>query len=318
MRAPDFWQRDGWQAHLLAPLGAAYALGGAMRQRHATPWRAPVPVVCVGNLTLGGTGKTPLVAALARLLQSQGRRPAILSRGYGGKLAGPVLVDRVLHRAREVGDEPLLLANAAPVYVARDRKAGAELALAAGADILVMDDGFQNPAIEKTFSFVVVDGAAGFGNRRVFPAGPLREPVAAGFARANALVTVGADMQAAAFGFAGPVLRADLMPLADNWAGVPVVAFAGIGRPEKFFNTVLQLGAAVRGTYAFDDHHAYSRRQIERLLAIAAANNALLVTTEKDAVRLPVDLVSSVRTIPVELRFADPALLAATLARGLA
>jgi len=318
MRAPDFWQRDGWPARMLAPLAAAWTLGGAARRRRAVPWRAPVPVVCVGNLTLGGTGKTPTVLALAHLLRAQGRRPAILSRGYGGRLAGPVRVDPSSHRAADVGDEPLLLAAAAPVYVARDRKAGAQAALAAGADILLMDDGFQNPSLEKTLSLVVVDGAAGFGNRRVFPAGPLREPVAAGFARAHALVMVGADARAAAFGFAGPVLRADLVPAPGAWAGVPVVAFAGIGRPEKFFDTVAQTGALVRATYPFADHHAYSRRQIERLLAIAAERGALPVTTEKDWVRLPPDLAARIRTVPVELRFADPGALAALLARGLA
>lgn len=316
MRAPSFWQRDGWPARMLAPFAAAYALGGAVRQRRATPWHAPVPVVCVGNLTLGGTGKTPTVLALARLLQGQGRRPAILSRGYGGRLAGPVRVDPSSHRAADVGDEPLLLAAAAPVYVASDRKAGAQAALAEGADILLMDDGFQNPSLEKTLSLVVVDGAAGFGNRRVFPAGPLREPVAAGFARADALVMVGADMQAASFGFSGPVLRADLVPVPGHWAGVPVVAFAGIGRPEKFFDTLARTGARVLATYPFADHHAYSRRAVERLLAIAAERGAQLVTTEKDAVRVPGDLAARIRTLPVELRFADPGALAAVLARG--
>jgi tetraacyldisaccharide 4'-kinase len=319
MRAPEFWTKQGGLARALAPLGAAYALGGDLRRRFAEPWRAPVPVVCVGNLTVGGTGKTPTVAALARTLTSQGRRVAILSRGYGGRLRGPSRVDPARHGARDVGDEPLLLARVAPVYVARDRKAGAEAAIADGADLLLMDDGFQNPQIEKTLSLVVVDGAAGFGNRSVFPAGPLREPVATGFARAHALVMIGADANAAAFGFGGPVLRADLVPTDKAaWAGVPVVAFAGIGRPQKFFDTLASLGAALRGTYPFADHHAYKRRQIERLLIIAKEQHAVLVTTEKDFVRVPADLAAQIRTVPVELRFADPPALLRLLAQGLA
>ena len=319
MRAPEFWTKQGGFARALAPLGAAYALGGDLRRRFAEPWRSPVPVVCVGNLTVGGTGKTPTVAALAQTLTSQGRRVAILSRGYGGRMRGPLRVDPAQHTARDVGDEPLLLARAAPVYVARDRKAGAEAAMAEGADLLLMDDGFQNPQIEKTLSLVVVDGATGFGNRNVFPAGPLREPVATGFARAHALVMIGADANAAAFGFGGPVLRADLVPTDKAaWAGVPVVAFAGIGRPQKFFDTLAGLGAATRGTYPFADHHAYKRRQIERLLTIAKEQHAILVTTEKDFVRLPADLAAQIRTVPVELRFADPPALLRVLAQGLA
>ncbi len=319
MRAPEFWTKQGGLARVLAPLGAAYALGGDLRRRFAEPWRAPVPVVCVGNLTVGGTGKTPTVAAIAQTLNSQGRRVAVLSRGYGGRMRGPLRVDPAQHKARDVGDEPLLLARVAPVYVARDRKAGAEAAIADGADLLLMDDGFQNPQIEKTLSLVVVDGAAGFGNRSVFPAGPLREPVATGFARAHALVMIGADANAAAFGFGGPVLRADLVPTnGAAWAGVPVVAFAGIGRPRKFFDTLASLGAALRGTYPFADHHAYKRRQIERLLIIAKERNAVLVTTEKDFVRVPADLAAQIRTVPVELRFADPPALLRVLAQGLA
>jgi len=319
MRAPEFWTKQGGLALALAPLGAAYALGGELRRRFAEPWRAPVPVVCVGNLTVGGTGKTPTVAALAQILQSQGRRVAVLSRGYGGRLRGPLRVDPLLHAARDVGDEPLLLARVAPVYIARDRKAGAEAAIADGADLLLMDDGFQNPQIEKTLSLVVVDGAAGFGNRAVFPAGPLREPAATGFKRAHAAVMIGADAHAAAFGFAGPVLRADLVPtIGTAWAGVPVVAFAGIGRPQKFFDTLASLGVALRGTYPFADHHAYSRREVERLLGLAQAQHAVLVTTEKDFVRLPADLAAQIRTVPVALRFADPAALAGLLAKALA
>jgi tetraacyldisaccharide 4'-kinase len=319
VRAPEFWNKPGGLARAVAPLGAVYALGGDLRRRFAAPWRAPVPVVCAGNLTVGGAGKTPTVATLAQILGSQGRRVAVLSRGYGGRMRGPLRVDPARHAARDVGDEPLLLARVAPVYVARDRKAGAEAAVADGADLLLMDDGFQNPQIEKTLSLVVVDGAAGFGNRAVFPAGPLREPAATGFKRAHALVMIGADAHAAAFGFAGPVLRADLVPTnGAAWVGVPVVAFAGIGRPRKFFDMLASLGAAVRGAYPFADHHAYSRREVERLLGLAHAQRAALVTTEKDLVRVPADLAAQIRTVPVELRFADPAALLRVLAQGLA
>ncbi len=215
VRAPEFWAQPGLVPSLLAPLATLYAAGAAARAMFASPFRAPVPVLCIGNLVAGGAGKTPIVLSLAELLRRQGRHPHIVSRGYGGRLAGPIAVDPAGHRAADVGDEPLLLARAAPCWVARDRVAGAKAAVAAGADLVLLDDGFQNPSLAKDLSLVVVDGAYGFGNRQVMPAGPLREPIEVGLARAGAVVIIGADESHAEAALARrlPVLHAALAPL---------------------------------------------------------------------------------------------------------
>ena len=267
MRAPDFWTRPSGPGLFLAPLGCAFAAVAGLRRRLATPWRAPVPVICVGNLVAGGAGKTPVALGLGVLLREQGRNIHFLSRGYGGRLAGPIRVDPARHTARDVGDEPLLLAELAPCWVARDRVAGAKAAIAAGAEILVMDDGFQNNAIAKSLNLLVIDGGYGFGNGRVMPAGPLREPVATGLARADAAIVMTPDSRdvAASLENAGlPVLLARLavLPSAERLAGRKVVAFAGIGRPEKFFGTLEELGCILVARYGFADHHDYTVEEI--------------------------------------------------------
>lgn len=316
MRAPDFWRSRGAAALALAPLGCLYALGGAARRSLVVPWRAGVRVVCVGNLTLGGTGKTPLVAEIARRLAAGGARPAILSRGYGGSARGPVRVDPARHAAADVGDEPLLLAAEAPVFVGADRVEAAKAALAAGAGMLVMDDGFQNPALHKDLSILVVDGPAGFGNGLVFPAGPLREPVAWGAARAAACVVVGEDTHGAAASTGLPVLRADLVPAPSDLAGADVLAFAGIGRPAKFFATLEAIGARIRAARQFADHHPYSRGEIEALLAEADRLGARAVTTRKDLVRIDADLRLRVSVVDVRLVPADAAAFDRLIADG--
>src|SRR5271170_3295535 len=239
MHAPEFWQRDGLWPRLLVPAGWAIAGAGRLRRRLARPLMLEIPVLCVGNLVAGGTGKTPVALALAQQLQARGVRVHCLTRGHGGMAAGPVEVDPARHDARAVGDEALLLAAAAPTVVARDRAAGARLALARGAELVVMDDGFQNPGLAKDLSLLVVDGAVGFGNARLLPAGPLREPIDSGLARAQAVVLIGPDQAGVARRIAGalPMLGARLVPDAgwDALRGRRVVAFAGIGRPQKFF-----------------------------------------------------------------------------------
>ncbi|MGE0723588.1 MAG: tetraacyldisaccharide 4'-kinase [Alphaproteobacteria bacterium] len=314
MRAPDFWRRRGLAATLLRPAAALHALGGALRQRQARPWRAPVPVLCIGNLTVGGTGKTPVAIDLARRLRE--RTPHLLTRGYRGRLDGPVRVDLKSHTVADVGDEPLLLARAAPTWVARDRAAGARAAVAAGAGVLILDDGFQNPTLAKDVSLVVVDGPAGFGNGLVLPAGPLREPVARGLARATALVVVGEDRQGVARGAPVPVLRAALvpaMPLAFA-PMAPVVAFAGIGRPEKFFETLGALGVAPVERRAFADHHVFTEADLAGLEDAARAAGARLVTTEKDAVRLPLAWRNRVAVLRIGIEWEDAAVLDRVLA----
>jgi tetraacyldisaccharide 4'-kinase len=277
----------------------------------------PVPVLCVGNLVAGGAGKTPVVLSLAARLGARGRAVHILSRGYGGSLAGPVRVDPARHSAAEVGDEPLLLAQAAPTWVARDRARGGRAAAEAGAALLLLDDGLQNPGIAKDLSLLVVDGGYGFGNGRVLPAGPLRESLAAGLARADAVVLMGDDRAGVgALLGAKPVLRARLVAeRAGQFAGRPVVAFAGIGRNAKFFDTLAGTGARLVARHGFPDHHRYRAAELDRLGAEAEAAGALLVTTAKDAARLAPAWRARVAVLHVAVAWQDEAMLDALLAR---
>lgn len=313
MHAPDFWSGRTLLSTLLLPLGAVYGAAGKIRRMAANPWKAPVPVICIGNLVAGGAGKTPVAQAVARHMISKGADVHFLSRGYGGKSKGPVRVVPGTHGAAEVGDEPLLLAGTAPCWVSADRVAGAKAAVAAGAQVIVMDDGHQNPNLAKSASIIVVDGGAGFGNGRVIPAGPLREPVADGLSRADAVVILGEDRAgvAASLPAGMPVLRGHLEPSEQSHAldGESVLAFAGIGRPEKFFETVRALGCNLVESRAFPDHHPYVYKEIREIIDAALAAGALPVTTAKDAVRLPDDLRDSVMVVEVEVVWQELELL---------
>jgi tetraacyldisaccharide 4'-kinase len=317
MRPPDFWSSRRVLSTLLVPAGWIYALATWARVRRPG-WRALVPVICVGNIGIGGAGKTPVALALARMLADAGRNPHFLTRGYRGREAGPLRVDPDRHDARAVGDEPLLLAAVAPTWVARDRAAGARAAAEAGAGCIVMDDGHQNPSLAKDLSLVVVDGGYGFGNGRVIPAGPLREPVAAGMARADAVVLIGDDATGAARYFAGKkVLRARIVPEAAGvrFAGKNVVAFCGIGRPEKFFETLKSLGARLAEEMPYPDHHAFRDEEIMQILEVAAKRGAVAVTTEKDYARLSPDARRMVEMLPVRIEFEAPGEVEAMLER---
>ena len=310
VRAPDFWRRDGGPARLLAPLGAAWGGAAVLRRALARPWRAPVPVVCIGNLVAGGAGKTPLAIAVCRHLRRRGRNPHLLSLGYGGRRHGPVRVDPGRDTAREVGDEALLLAEVAPTWIARDRALAAKAACGASADIVVMDDGFQNVGIAKDLTILAIDGGYGFGNGRVMPAGPLREKLETGLARADAAVMIGADRFGAGDIAARflPVANARIVPAGsfDDIAGHPVVAFAGIGRPGKFFDTLAEMDCQVLETHEFPDHHPYDSDEIMRICERAAELKATPVTTAKDAARLPPEARRMVKSLSIALEWQDP------------
>src|SRR4030088_2712969 len=296
MHEPAFWYRpSSWISRLLMPLGALYGLVAGQRlQRQG--FDAGIPVLCVGNYHVGGAGKTPMVLTLTKMLRDLGETPVVLSRGYGGRLRGPIKVDPERHAAADVGDEPLMLARTVPVVVARDRIGGVALARSQGASVILMDDGFQNPAIAKDASLIVIDGDRGLGNGRVFPAGPLRAPLSPQLERTDALIVIGRGNAAgaAAAGIAArgrPVLEAHLKPDAVSVAslrGKRAFAFAGIGDPIRFFRTLRTSGIEVVRERAFADHHPFSKSEIEALTTEAKRDALTLVTTEKDLARLRV------------------------------
>lgn len=318
MHEPAFWYRPpSLMSRLLSPFGAIY---GA-----ATAWRmglegrsAGIPVICIGNYHVGGAGKTPATIKLAEVLRASGETPFVVSRGYGGRLRGPVRVQPDTHTAADVGDEPLMMSSRLPVVVSRDRAAGAALAKSDGASVILLDDGFQNPSLRKNLSFVVVDATRGVGNGKVLPAGPLRAPLLTQIAQTDALIVVGegngADGVTEKLKQRGlPVLRASLKADATSVSALRdqrVLAFAGIGDPARFFATLRANGVAVVEENPFADHHVFSLTEIERLLANAATKSLKLVTTEKDMARIRSDarlarFVDEIVTLHVTLEFDD-------------
>jgi tetraacyldisaccharide 4'-kinase len=307
MKTPRFWSCPYHPlALLLAPLGSVYAFVTSWRVRHARPYRAKVPVICIGNLTAGGTGKTPVSLAMADLLRQEGKNPFFLTRGYGGKIKNVLIDSDSKRRAEDVGDEPLLLAAHAPVVINPDRGQGARKAIQNGADCLIMDDGFQNPTLSKDVSFLIFDGAQGIGNGYAIPAGPLRERFPSGLARAQAAVILGEDKHHLAEKINLPVFYADVVELVPENNDSPVVAFAGIGRPQKFYDSLKKCGFQVIETYDFPDHHAYMRTELQTLIDRAAACGADLYTTSKDYVKIPTDMRKAFRVLEITVQWKDP------------
>ena len=327
MREPTWWYdpQPGWAARFLDPAGTLWGHLAQRRFARERAYRATVPVICIGNFTAGGTGKTPLALEVAGMIQSMGLKAAFLSRGYGGQARGPHWVDASRDRSGDVGDEPLLLAAAHPTLICRDRAAGAR-AIAEGpasVDVIIMDDGLQNPAVAKDLTVAVVDGVRGIGNGRVIPAGPLRAPLAFQLTLVDAVVINRGSTGDACGGapgndfadrlrrdFEGPVLAAAIAPseAADWLSGAPVIAFAGIGVPDRFFATLRALGAHIAGEIAFPDHHAFTPADATSLLDLARSYGATLVTTEKDHVRLAgfdgplAELRTVARALPVRMK----------------
>lgn len=306
MKTPKYWQSNSFISKMLAPLGFVYGALTQARLKIVKPKKVEIPVICIGNITAGGTGKTPVSISIAKLLGIEMYHPYFVTRGYGGQLQN-VIVNNKKHTAAEVGDEPLLLSQQAPVVVNADRYAGAELAIKNGADVIVMDDGFQNPTLYKNLSFLVFDGTYGIGNGKIIPAGPLRETFRNGIKRADALIILGKDKHNLAEKSGLPVFYGHTEAVQTcNIENPNVVAFAGIGHPQKFYHTLCQQGFNVVETIDFPDHHFYSCEELDKILEKAKTLNAEVYTTSKDYVKIPHLLQKEIKVLEVAVVWDNP------------
>lgn len=305
MKAPHFWKEKGWKAEFLLPLSVIYFLLLRLKYLFTKPQSFPVPIICVGNATAGGTGKTPVAIAIARMMA--GKKISFISKGYGGKLQGPIKVDVEKHTAKDIGDEPLLLAKVADCWVGKNRKEAIEAAINAGAKILILDDGLQDKSVNKNLSFMIIDGGYGFGNMFLLPAGPLRDRMDICAKKADIAIIIGQDKNDVSqkLGNYIQVTQADFMSHGKLDNSGKFIAFAGIGLPEKFFDTLKKEGFDVVEKIPFLDHHQFSNKEIEELLRKSEKAEARLITTEKDMVRIDQKFRSKIQTLPVEIKFHD-------------
>lgn len=305
MKTPDYWQSNSTISKVLAPAGYLYGLATKLRLKLKTPKKTSVPVICVGNITAGGTGKTPVSISVAKMLATDMYHPIFVTRGYGGKLQN-VLVNNKKHSAQDVGDEPLILSEQAPVVVNADRYAGAELAVKEGADVVIMDDGFQNPGLAKDLSFLVFDGDYGIGNGKIIPAGPLRETYEDGIKRADAIIILGKDKHHLAERTKLPVFFGHTETAQTAVNNDNILAFAGIGHPQKFYHTLSRQGFNVVKTIDFPDHHDYTKDEIEKILQTAKQLNAEVYTTSKDFVKIPAHYHKSINVLEIAVVWDHP------------
>ncbi len=305
MKTPNYWKDKNLYSYILSPLGSIYQLATAINLALKKTKSVDKKVICIGNLTAGGTGKTPVAISIAKILKQMGKKPFFVSRGYGGILKN-IMVDKNKHSAKEVGDEPLLLSAQAPVAINPNRYEGAKLAIANGADIIIMDDGFQNPTLKKDLSFLVFDGNFGYGNGKCIPAGPLRESLKHGLKRAQAIMIIGEDKHNLTEEFKNlPIFKGQIAPIIDKVPSKPVIAFAGIGRPEKFYTSLRICGFKIYQTEDYPDHHQYSRDELQKLIKKAEQNNCLLYTTTKDYVKIPPDLAKYFHVLEIAIQWED-------------
>jgi len=310
VKTPSFWSSNNTLSNILLPFSFLYELASQLRNTYTIPAKFPIPIICIGNITAGGSGKTPVALHIGQFLKDKNINAFFLSRGYGGALKGPIVVDTKKHSAHEVGDEPLLLARVLPTVVAKNRVEGARLALQKGARLIIMDDGFQNPSIAKTLSILVIDGRIGFGNGRVLPAGPLREKPSMALKRAHAAIVLNRSTAVPPLPPGMLVLNARTqMKDAEILRGKKLFAFCGLAYPQKFFDMLTAVGAQLVGTQAFADHYAYQDADLNKLLAQSITRDAALITTPKDAVRIPIAFKDCVAVIDMAIEFDDERML---------
>ena len=306
MKTPGFWKDVNFFSNLFTPIGWIYGTITTIRNTISRGKRIGIPVVCIGNLTAGGVGKTPIAISIAKMLQSSGKNPFFITRGYGGSLQD-VVVNPKEHTARDVGDEPLLLAQTANTVVNKDRYLGAFRAAECNADIIIMDDGFQNPGLHKDISFIVVDGARGFGNQRCIPAGPLREFISTGLLRADAIILIGETSPELLKLFGKKeIFKAKIKPHCPNVKNKRVVAFAGIGHPEKFYNSLEECGFELVSKHNFADHHTYTTKELNKLIDISIKKEAELFTTSKDFIKIPQDMKHMFNVLEITVDWENP------------